>query len=240
MFALVLIAALLASAHPAGAAIYKYIDQDGVIHFSDTPASGAVKVADDRKDGGRAAAAGGQPGVTGPSPARIDDLIKLKSLKYRIDPSLVKAVIKTESGFNCSAVSGKGAMGLMQLMPATAVSLGVYNPFDPEENIEGGVRYLRNLLERFGGNLTLALAAYNAGPKHIEKYGVIPAYRETENYIKKVLSSYHGGAACSLDGGDYRSDSPAPRRTRRKEPTVIYKIALKDGTVLYTNTPPGF
>ncbi|MDA8087891.1 MAG: lytic transglycosylase domain-containing protein [Nitrospiraceae bacterium] len=242
-----MIAAFFAMVHPARAAIYKYTDQDGTIHFSDTPVAGALKVANDRRGGEHAGTFAGRQAAAGASSTRIEDLIKRKSMKYRIDPSLVKAVIRAESGFNCTAVSDKGAMGLMQLMPATAVSLGVYNPFDPAENIEGGVRYLSSLLQRFGGNLTLALAAYNAGPKYIEKYGVIPPYRETENYIRKVLSSYRGGAMCSLDGGDFRpGESPAgrsvsaSRRPRIRKPTVIYKVALRDGTVLYTNTPPGF
>ena len=240
MFALLLIAALLFPARPAGAAIYKYVEPDGTIHFTDTPASGAVKVANDRRAEVRAAAAGRQPSGPVLSHSEIEGIIKSKSKKYQVDPSLVKAVIRAESGFNCSAVSRKGAMGLMQLMPSTAVSMGVYDPFDPEQNIEGGIRYLSDLLGRFGGNLTLALAAYNAGPKYIEKYGSIPPYRETGDYIRKILASYRGGAFCSPAAGYRPRGGKTSARRKERKTEIIYRIALRDGTVLYTNNPPGF
>ena len=107
--------------------------------------------------------------------------------KYAIDTMLIKAVIITESCFNPEAVSPVGAQGLMQLMPATARSLGVSEPFDPYQNIEGGVSYLRNMLDQFGQDRELALAAYNAGPGAVKKYGRIPPYRETQRYVKKIL-----------------------------------------------------
>jgi soluble lytic murein transglycosylase-like protein len=102
----------------------------------------------------------------------------------------VKAVIKAESRCDPTAVSPKGAMGLMQLMPSTVESMGVKDPFDPRENIEAGVRYLKWLLERFNGNIGLALAAYNAGPTRVKRFGRVPPYRETREYVKKVMRFY--------------------------------------------------
>ncbi|HIZ27736.1 MAG TPA: lytic transglycosylase domain-containing protein [Candidatus Adamsella sp.] len=118
----------------------------------------------------------------------IDYIIKEKADKYNLDESLIKAVIKAESGFNPNAVSKAGASGLMQLMPGTARGLGVEDIFDVEQNIEGGAKYLRGMLDRFDGDKSLALAAYNAGPNAVKRYGGIPPYQETQNYVKRVLS----------------------------------------------------
>lgn len=148
-----------------------------------------------------------------------------KAIKYNLDPDLVKAVIKAESNWNQYAVSPKGARGLMQLMPSTAADLGVYDSFDPEENIDGGVRYLRYLLNKFNGNLNLALAAYNAGPARVEKTYSIPAIPETVQYVKRVMSLYSGMPF-------YYSGNFTPN----KEVTRIKKIELQDGTILFTNS----
>lgn len=118
------------------------------------------------------------------------DIINRYAKKYGVDKHLVRAVIQQESGGNCQAVSPKGAQGLMQLMPATAKILGVEDPFDPEENIKGGVKFLRDCLNRFNQNTALALAAYNAGPKAVEKYHGIPPYKETKRYVAQVLKAY--------------------------------------------------
>jgi len=118
-------------------------------------------------------------------------LINKKSDQYRIESSLLKAVIKVESNWNSKAVSHAGAMGLMQLMPTTADDLNVTNPFNPEENIDGGARYLRYLLDKFDGNLSHALAAYNAGPTRVKRHRGIPPIKETQQYVKRVLSLYN-------------------------------------------------
>jgi soluble lytic murein transglycosylase-like protein len=110
-----------------------------------------------------------------------------------LDPKLVRAMIQVESGYNHRARSQKGAMGLMQLMPATASLYSVENPYDPDENVRGGTRYLRYLVDRFPGRLDLAVAAYNAGPGAVERYGGVPPYRETKDYVRRVMALYQGG-----------------------------------------------
>ncbi len=124
------------------------------------------------------------------SNANIDALIEEYSAKNGLDSAFVKAVIKQESGFQPDVTSHCGAMGLMQLMPSTASSMGVKNAYDPEQNIAGGTKYLKGLLDRFGGNKSLALAAYNAGPNAVAKYNGIPPYKETQNYVKNIMSMY--------------------------------------------------
>lgn len=123
--------------------------------------------------------------------ADIDELVAIFSEKYDIDADFIKAIIKQESGFNANATSKKGAMGLMQLMPKTAESLGVIDAYNPSQNIEGGVKYLKSLLEKYDDNKEMALAAYNAGPNAVKKYGGIPPYKETQNYINNIMGTYN-------------------------------------------------
>lgn len=120
----------------------------------------------------------------------LESVIAPAAARYGLDPNLVAAVILAESSGDADAISSKGARGLMQLMPATAAELGVSNVLDPEQNVDGGARYLRDMLDRHAGDLSLALAAYNAGPAAVRRYGGIPPYRETESYVGRVMRSY--------------------------------------------------
>jgi soluble lytic murein transglycosylase-like protein len=124
------------------------------------------------------------------APAQIDSLVNQNALAQSVDPALVKAIIANESGFNANATSKVGAQGLMQLMPSTAAGLGVGDAYDPAQNVAGGTKYLKSLLDRFNGDVRLAVAAYNAGPGAVEKYGGVPPYAETQNYVQNVLASY--------------------------------------------------
>jgi soluble lytic murein transglycosylase-like protein len=137
------------------------------------------------------------PGWQRPTAPYLEALIQKYAARYGVDPSLVRAVMRQESGFNPYAVSHKGAQGLMQLMPGTAALMGVTNPFDPEQNIAGGVGYLRHCLDSFGHNVPLAVAAYNAGPGRVARCQGVPAIRETQNFVKNVMGNYTGRAAAS-------------------------------------------
>jgi soluble lytic murein transglycosylase-like protein len=130
------------------------------------------------------------PAASG-KPVDLNEVVKAASGTYRLDPDLVNSVISAESGFNVRAVSPKGAQGLMQLMPQTASALGVHNAFDPEANVEGGTRYLRELLERYDFDLIKALAAYNAGPQRVEQYGGVPPYYETKVYVARIVRDFN-------------------------------------------------
>ncbi|GAB5045914.1 lytic transglycosylase domain-containing protein [Thermodesulfovibrio sp. TK110] len=147
----------------------------------------------------------------------LEKIVEEKSGFYGIDPKLIKEMIREESGWNPNAVSPKGAMGVMQLMPGTAILMGVKNPFDPVQNIDGGIRYMKYLLEKFNGNFQLALAAYNAGPGLVETLGRIPNISETQNYVRKISLRYSGSAS------QYKIKRP------------IKAVILSDGTVIYTN-----
>jgi len=172
---------------PSAAGIYRYEDENGVIHFTNCPRDPKFKLyiresKEDVENGNRIFSA--------KDSNQYDSLISEFSKKYQVDFALIKAIIRAESGFNPAAVSRKGARGLMQLMPETASRLKVSNSFNPRENIEGGVRYFKYLLSLFNDDLRLSLAAYNAGENIVAEVRSIPPYRETVDYVKKVLSYY--------------------------------------------------
>ncbi|MRR07429.1 MAG: DUF4124 domain-containing protein [Deltaproteobacteria bacterium] len=180
--------ALLFQVSPVTADIYKYVDEEGVMHFTDAPTDRRFKIfmKDFKKD--RQLRTNFKLSACYRNPDEFEPIIRSLASEYGVDKSLVKAVIHAESGYNPNAVSSKGAQGLMQLMPKTAQGLKVNNSLDPKDNIRGGVRYLRFLLDTFKGDVTLALAAYNAGLSRVSQYGGVPPYAETRNYISKVLS----------------------------------------------------
>lgn len=164
----------------AFANIYQCLDSQGAVLFTDSPTQAGCRLLIGRRPTGTV-----QPGG---SPTRYDDIILSAAERYGVDPALVRAVVKAESDFNETARSRKGAQGLMQLMPETARLHNVANVYDPEENIGGGVQHLRLLLDRYRGDLKLALAAYNAGVQAVEKHGGIPPFAETKEYVRRVLT----------------------------------------------------
>lgn len=167
------IASVLACPAGARSEIYQFTGEDGVIHFTNVPTDPRFRrMREDR------------PGSS------IQRTIADSARRYNVDPALVRAVIKVESDYDPSAVSKAGAVGLMQLMPATAVKLDVRDPFNPHENIRGGVKHLGYLLYQFNGNVTLALAAYHAGETRVKRYGAVPPITQTRRYIRKVLAAY--------------------------------------------------
>jgi soluble lytic murein transglycosylase-like protein len=165
----------------ARADIFVYVDRHGVMHFTNTPTSNRYRVYM------RETPRRPPPSKTGHAVSSFDDVITEAAHRHGIAFSLLKALIHVESSFNPRAVSKKGALGLCQIMPQNLQSLNIKDPFDPWENIMGGARYLQLMLDRFNGELHLALAAYNAGPSMVEKYSNIPPFRETQEYVQKVL-----------------------------------------------------
>jgi hypothetical protein len=153
---------------------------------------------------------------TASTPADIDNAIEQAAARHNVDPNLVRAVVKVESNFNPNAVSRKGAMGLMQLMPSTARQLKVNNPFDPAQNVDAGVRHLKQLLESYGGDVKLTLAAYNAGAGAVARSSGVPHYAETQNYVRRITNLYYGGT--DLNSGA----SHDPVRMQRDARGVIY------------------
>lgn len=188
IYSVAIVALLLATATAAFADVYAYKDRNGVMTFTNVPTHGGFRrVLRDLK----------RPMASAAFKPSYDALIRTASDRYSIDADLIRAVIKTESDFDATARSRKGAMGLMQLMPDTARFHNVGDAYNPEENVEGGVRHLRMLLDRYRGDLELSLAAYNAGSGAVEKHQGIPPFSETREYVRRVLhfySSYRGEA----------------------------------------------
>ena len=198
-----LVATLFAALAPgaADAQIYSSIDANGTLVLSDRKIENPTKVY----------AVDGAPAIRTTKPmsaaaARYDSMVVAHATRQGLRPELVRAVIQVESGFNARATSPKGAMGLMQLMPQTARDLGVRDAYDPDENIRGGTKYLRQLLDKYNGNQELALAAYNAGPGAVDKYGEkVPPYRETKDYVRKVGSAAGAKTADVVPAGGRRT-----------------------------------
>jgi soluble lytic murein transglycosylase-like protein len=208
----VVVALAMLAPLPAAAGVFELTDPEGVTHFTNAPTDPRYR----RLPGFSGTAAGWlrmPPAVVSRYGAEIDEV----ATRHGVSPALVRALIRVESGFNPWAVSSKGAQGLMQLMPRTAMSLGVRDAFDPRQNIDGGVRHLRYLIDRYPGNLPLALAAYNAGEGAVDRHGGIPPYQETQQYVRKVLELHGGGGGVSHP---------------------VYRYETPDGTVTYTNVPP--
>ena len=169
----------MVSAGPVQAAIYSFIDENGVAHFSNVPVDSRYRLK---------ASPTVVPQKNGVE--EYDNHIHQAARRHQVDPLLIKAIVEVESAFDRYAVSKKGAIGLMQLMPETAEDMQVVDPFDPGENIHGGTRYLKKNLDRFNNNLEMSLAAYNAGPGRVRAAGRIPGIPETQTFIKRVLTSY--------------------------------------------------
>jgi soluble lytic murein transglycosylase-like protein len=189
--ALVTLLVILLSQVAAASSLYVCRDERGKKFYSNMPESGRCQSMSTPKLGSMSLS-NKWPGYSSTSykDVRYHNHIDYWSKRYNIDPNLIKAIIRAESGFDRYAVSKKGAQGLMQLMPATAREMRVSDPFNPEQNIAGGVRYLRKLLKMFNGDVVLSLAAYNAGPGQVKRAGGVPGITETKRYIKRVLSYY--------------------------------------------------
>lgn len=206
---------LTALAPPAHAStLYRRVDEEGVTHFTNAPTDPRF-----RRVGALSGTAQGWFRLPDAVRTRYREEIREIAARHGVNADLVEAVIRVESAFNPRAVSNKGAQGLMQLMPRTASALGVRNVFDPYQNIDGGVRHLRYLLDRYPGNVSLALAAYNAGEKAVDHYRGVPPYAETTQYVQKILG-----------------ESPA---VGSRPSPAVYRYIERDGTITITNVPRG-
>src|SRR5574337_117329 len=222
--AVVLTAVVLLSAGPALGEIYYRTDEDGLVHFTNAPTTPQH----------RRLQSGVLPPAARLTAASMSELIDALGAEYELDPALIRAVIQVESNFNRKAISPKGAQGLMQLMPATVWRFSVGDVYDPHENIGAGARYLRQLLDMFRGDLSLALAAYNAGENAVLRYKGVPPYAETRDYVTKVLSLYRRE---QRERQATRQVKALARRAAAQPPPpppFIYKAESSD-TILYSN-----
>lgn len=222
--AIVAVGASLAFAAPTPAQIASYVDASGKIVYvnGDSPVRRRGSTISSATVSARFLDASyGKPAATPPD--RLDRIVREAAARHDLDPALVKAVISTESGWNPQAVSRKGAVGLMQLIPTTAQRYGAENPFDPAQNVEAGTTYLRSLLDRYDGDLTKSLAAYNAGEHAVDQSRGLPAYRETRQYVRKVTDAYF------RPGSGRQSSLWSPP----KDP--VRRVETPSGRVVFTN-----
>jgi soluble lytic murein transglycosylase-like protein len=206
-----------------GQAYYTYTDENGIQNITNIPP--ARPVADLKISGKPEPVATSAAPTTTTKSKNYDPIIEKVATQHQIDPSLIRSIIAQESGFNPKAVSAKGARGLMQLMPATAERLGVKNSFDPEQNIQGGVKHFRFLMDSFNNNLELSLAAYNAGENLVQRLGRIPAIRETQDYVQSITTRYG------------KKQAPAKEPEAPKHPP-IFRYVDDGGIQNWTNIPP--
>lgn len=206
---------LLSMSVPSQAQIASYVDEHGKVVYvnGDSPR---------RKDGSTISST--PPAQTANAPGdHLDQIVQQAAERHNLDPALVKAVISTESGWNPTAISRKGAVGLMQLIPETAERFGVGNAFDPVQNVEGGTSYLKQLLDHYNGDLTKTLAAYNAGERAVDQSGGIPAFPETERYVQKVTDAY------------FRPSSGRDPSLWSKPKAPIRQEVDSNGRIIFTN-----
>jgi soluble lytic murein transglycosylase-like protein len=226
----ILLALLALGASPARGQITPVVDANGKRIFVNAEDPAPRRSSRPASKAGLAAArttqspanASGNSGASRLSKELLERLVRETAERHRVDPALVKAVIEAESGWNPSAVSRKGAIGLMQLIPGTAQRYGVDDAFNPEQNLDGGVKYLRTLLERYNGDLHMSLAAYNAGEHAVDRARGVPRYRETQNYVQKVTETY------------FRTDS-GRQSSWFESSRPIYRATDERGRVIYTN-----
>jgi soluble lytic murein transglycosylase-like protein len=216
-----ILAASLASAVPARAQIASYIDEHGKLIFvnGDSPKPLRGSTISNAHPVNLAAPLRSAAPATPPD--RLDRIVREAAERHQVDPALVKAVISTESGWNPQAVSRKGAVGLMQLIPETAQRFGVGNPYDPAQNVEAGTTYLKTLLDRYDGDLNKSLAAYNAGEHAVDRSGGVPAFRETRQYVQKVTNAYFQPGS-GRDSALWSPPKPHVRRATDSSGRVVF------------------
>jgi soluble lytic murein transglycosylase-like protein len=214
---------------PAHGQLSSYVDERGTLVYTnaESPARRKAEAEKNSVAADAKAKAEQTPVDSGALPKSINpdvlhQMVQETAQRHDVDPALVSAVISTESNWNTSALSRKGAQGLMQLVPETAQKLGVFNAWDPQQNIDGGVRYLHMLLDRYNGDLPKALAAYNAGPSAVDRWGGVPNYPETQEYVRKVTHTYFQPGSANQSGS-------------RAGSKPIYRFATDDGRVVFTN-----
>lgn len=213
------VAAFLVTPTYALAETFRLVSSDGTVHYTNTPMDPSYQ-----RMGLSVPRRADIPRMAVETSGSVQQHVREASARYGVPEKLVSAVIRAESNFNPRALSPKGARGLMQLMPQTASLLGVTDSFDPAQNIDGGVRHLRGLIERYPDNLPFALAAYNAGAQAVTQYRGIPPYPETQGYVQKVLSFFNGGTGTTV------ALTPVTYPTHR--------YVAEDGTIVYSNLPP--